>query len=141
MEETFTVAELYENRDCAQFTEVGMEGVERKNPNLPVSIMSLAARQSVDGAELRGLCYARFSADITLECEGLPHKGTIIGTDKLQLGILAEGKRCWPECFLLQNRLPCPLIDGVRYAWVVMPGLLCRGDRLMIINTKEDAPI
>lgn len=141
MEKFFTVAALHENRDCAWFTQEGMEGVERKNPNRPVSLMTLAARQAVDGAELRGLCYTRFSADITLECDDLPEKGTVIGNNALQLGILAEGKRCWPECFLLQNELPCPLIDGVRYAWVEVPGRLCRGDDLMIITTKKDLPI
>jgi hypothetical protein len=141
MEITFRVAALQESRDCACFTTAGMEGVERKSPNRPVSLMTLAARQAVDGAELRGLCYARFSADITLECDDLPEKGTVIGNDALQLGILAEGKRCWPECLLLQNKLPCPLIDGVRYAWVEVPGRLCLGDDLRVFSTENDPPI
>jgi hypothetical protein len=110
-------------------------GVERKNPKRPVSLMSLTSRQSVDQAEVGGgLCYARFTADITLDCDQMPDAGTIIGTDDLQLGILPERKRCWPECLLYQNKLPCPLIEGVRYAWVEKPGRLCRGDTLMIVD-------
>jgi len=137
MEKDFTVAALHGDRECAQFTEAGMEGVERKNPKRPVSLMTLASRQSVDQAELWGLCYARFTADITLDSDHMPDAGTIIGTDGLQLGILPERKRCWPECELLQNKLPCPLIDGVRYAWVEAPGLLCRGDQLKIFDNRS----
>lgn len=130
------VAALAENRSQAQFSETGMEGVQRKNPKRPVSLMTLSARHDVDQAEVRGLCYARFTADITLDCDHLPDTGTIIGTDDLQLGILPERKRCWPECELFQNNHPCPLIDGVRYAWVEAPGMLCRGDQLKIVGHR-----
>jgi len=134
MENIFTVAALDGDQDCARFTEAGMVGAQRKNPNRPVSLMSLASRQGVDQADLRGLCYARFTADITLDCDQMPDTGTIIGTDHLQLGILPERKRCWPECELFENKLSCPLIEGVRYAWVEAPGILCRGDQLVIID-------
>jgi len=67
MDEQFKVAAFDEDRDCARFTKEGMEGVQRKNPNRPVSLMSLEARQSVDQAELRGLCYKKFTADITYD--------------------------------------------------------------------------
>lgn len=128
----YTVAALGNHQECAQFTPEGMEGAKRKNPDRPVSLMSLSARQAVDSAELRGLCYERFQADITIECEQMPEKGAIIKTDELALGILQEGKTCWPECRLLQQGLPCPLLDGVRYAWVVSPGMLCRGDHFTV---------
>jgi hypothetical protein len=121
----YKVAELSGHRDCVRFTEEGMEGVKRKNPDIPVSLMSLSAQQAVDQAELRGLCYERFRADITIECEKMPVKGTIIKASELTLRIMSQGKRCWPECKLLQEKLPCPLIDGVRYAWVETPGILC----------------
>jgi hypothetical protein len=134
------VAALAENRVQAQFTETGMEGVQRKSPMRPVSLMSLAARQEVDQSDLRGLCYARFTADITLDGDQMPDTGTLIGTDDLQLGILPERKRCWPECELFQNKLPCPLIEGVRYAWVEAPGGLCLGDQLKIVGHRTIEP-
>lgn len=134
MENIFIAAALYDHRDCAYFTEEGMEGVQRKKSNRPVSLMSLAARQSVDQAELRGLCYARFTADITLDNEQMPDQGTLIGNEELTLGILPERKQCWPECVLFQKKLPCPLIEGVRYARVESPGVLCLGDQLKIVK-------
>jgi hypothetical protein len=132
MKTKFKVVELYENEDCAEFTYEGMEGGIRKDPNRPVSLISLAARQEVDQAELRGLCYKKFKADITLECEEMPGTNTLLVSGSLKLGILPERKRCWPECVLLERNLPCPLIDGVRYAWVEAPGKLCLGDNLTI---------
>ncbi len=128
----FKVAALHGDRDCARFTEEGMEGIERKSPNRPVSLMSLESRQHVDQAELRGLCYERFRADITLDCAQMPAKGSRIKCGKLVLRILPEGKTCWPECILFQNKLPCPLRDGVRYTSVVSPGKLCLGDSFKV---------
>ena len=121
----YKVAILSGHDHCAQFNEDGMEGAKRKNPKRPVSLMSLSARQEVDAATLRGLCYERFQADITIECDQMPAKGAIIQAKTLTLGILQEGKTCWPECHLWQEGLPCPLRDGVRYARVEAPGELC----------------
>ncbi len=141
MDKTFKVATLFEDRNCANFTKEGMEGVERKKSTRPVSLISLKARQIIDQAELRGLCYKKFTADITLECEQMPPTDTFLKCGELVLGILPEGKRCWPECILLQQKLPCPLIDGVRYAWVESPGMLCQGDEFKIVKTRTtDAP-
>lgn len=128
MESKFTVASIENEKDCVNITETGMEGVERKNPNRPVSLISLQARQAVDQALQRGLCFKKFVADITLDCEEMPPTGTLLKSGDLVLGILPERKRCWPECELLQNKLPCPLIDGVRYANVEKPGELCLGE-------------
>ncbi len=136
MYKVYKIVALLDKRDCAKIVKTGIEGVEQKNSSRPVSLMSLAARQGVDQAELRGLCYARFTADITLDCKQMPDKGTIIGNDELQLGILPEGKQCWPECTLFQNKLPCTLVDGVRYAWVEASGMLCQGDRLRVIENR-----
>jgi len=131
---TLRVAAIDDDRECARFNNEGMEGVKRKNPNRPVSLMSLAARQGVDEAELRGLCYERFRADITLECEHMPEKGTIIGNEDVQFNILPEGKTCWPECDLFQQNLPCPLRKGVRYAAVEVSGELRLGDSFEVIK-------
>lgn len=130
----FKVTTLFEDRKCAQFTHEGMEGVQRKNPNRPVSLISLKARQAVDEAVIRGLCYKKFTADITLECDAMPATNTILSNCDLMLGILPERKRCWPECVLLEKKLPCPLIDGVRYAWVKETGMLCCGETLKALS-------
>ncbi len=133
MEKTLKVAALLEGRNCAQFTAEGMVGADRKNPDRPVSLISLAARQGVDTAERRGLCYRRFVADITLSCKEMPPTGARLQCGNLVLIILPERKKCWPECELFQNDLPCPLIEGVRYASVSRPGKTCLGDEISVI--------
>jgi len=51
----------------------GVAGAELTTAERPLSLISLAARQAVDSAELRGLCYQRFQADITLDCAEMPY--------------------------------------------------------------------
>jgi hypothetical protein len=134
MKTKYKVTALHENKDCAEFSQEGMEGGIRKDPTRPVSMISLSARKAVDEAVLRGLCFKKFKADITLECDEMPETDTILVSGDLKLGILPERKRCWPDCILLEKDLPCPLIDGVRYAWVKSPGKLCLGDELKNIE-------
>ena len=114
-----------------------MEGVERKKINRPVSLISLQARQEVDQATERGLCFKKFVADITIDCDQMPPTGALLESGDLILGILPERKRCWPECELLEKKLPCPLIDGVRYAWVEKPGTLCIGDTFKLLASNK----
>lgn len=131
--EKYTVTRIHENRDCVRITEEGLEGADRKNPNRPVSLMSLDARQQIDRAMQRGLCYRRFTADITLDCNQMPPTDVRLKCGELILVILPERKKCWPECELLQKQLPCPLKDGVRYARVAIPGSLCLGNSFKIL--------
>ncbi len=135
MEPKIKVVSFSEPCNCATFTKEGMEGVQRKNPNRPVSLISLQARQAVDQATERGLCFKKFIADITIDRDQMPPTNTLLKSGDLVLSILPERKRCWPECELLQNKLPCPLIDGVRYARVEKPGKLCKGDVFTIIDS------
>jgi hypothetical protein len=130
MKTKYKVNALHEHTDCADFIQEGMEDGIRKNPDRPVSLISLEARQAVDEAVLRGLCFKKFMADITLKCKQMPDTDAILVFGELKLVILPERKRCWPDCILLEKNLPCPLIDGVRYARVESPGKLCLGDSL-----------
>ena len=140
MNSDFTVTALLGGRNNAHFTETGMVGVEQKNPKRPISLISLSARQSIDNATERGLCYKRFVADITLDCDQMPPTDALLKSGDLVIGILPERKRCWPECDLLEADLPCPLIEGVRYAWVETPGTLSVGDILKECDTADTAP-
>lgn len=128
------VAALYENKSRAHFTKEGLEGANRNSPDRPVSLMSLAARQQVDQPALQGLCYRRFTADITLDCTQMPSTGAFLICDGLVLEILPERKKCWPECELFQTQLPCPLRNGVRYARVEHSGRLSVGDEFKMVK-------
>ncbi|MFW5714428.1 MAG: hypothetical protein ACOCYU_07140 [Brevefilum sp.] len=127
-EEKLIVAAIHNHLNCAPITKEGLEGANRNSPDRPVSLMSLDARQQVDSAVRRGLCYKRFTADITLDCDRMPPTGARLKSGELTLVILPERKKCWPECALWQEKQPCPLREGVRYARVEKPGLLCRGE-------------
>ena len=132
--EKFTIAAIHENRDCVHITEEGLEGAKRKNPDRPVSLMSLKARQQVDAAVQRGLCYKRFTADITLDCDQMPPTDAHLISGELILVILPERKKCWPECELWQEKQLCPLREGVRYARVEKPGTICLSEVLSEVD-------
>ena len=94
------------------FTKEGMEGVQRKNPNRTVpSLISLQVCQAVDQAtESVGFCFKNFIADITIDRYQMPPTNTLLKSGDLVLyNNFPQRKRCWPECELLQNKLPCPL--------------------------------
>ena len=131
MENTYKIAYFYLQQPCVTITETGVEGSHLKSATRPPSLISLSARQEVDSAEKIGLCYPRFKADITLDCELMPPKGARLTCGVVTICILPEGKSCYPECILVQEGLPCPLIDGVRYASVEAGGTLCQGDQLI----------
>ena len=137
MDSTYPIAYFQGGQPCVNILTSGVEGSELTSADRSLSLISLPARQAVDVAKLRGLCYRRFQADITLDCETMPPKGARLTCGNLVLQVLPEGKRCFPECVLVQNDLPCPLCDGVRFASVESPGPLCQGDRLSL--TAEDA--
>jgi hypothetical protein len=130
MDNTYTVASFHQNTPCVEILTSGVADAELTTAERPLSLISYAARQAVDAAVLRGLCYRRFQADITLDCATMPPKGAQLACGQLALQILPDGKNCFPECILVQDSLPCPLIDGVRFASVIQPGQLCQGDVL-----------
>ena len=134
MENFYKIAYFLQSTPCVNILPTGVEGAEQKSADRPLSLISLAARRAVDSAELRGLCYRRFQADLTLDCNPMPPKEARLACGELVLRILPEGKQCFPECVLLQQNLPCPLIDGVRFASVIHPGQLCQGDALIQLD-------
>ena len=63
-----------------------------------------------------GLCLARFHAD--MEAEGVSgwKAGDTVMVDGMAYEITITGKRCFPECGLLQRSgAKCPLADGVAF--------------------------
>ena len=63
-----------------------------------------------------GLCLARFHADF--EAEGVSgwQPGDVVTVDGKLYRISIKGKRCFPECGLLQRTgVKCPLADGAAF--------------------------
>jgi hypothetical protein len=136
MDQTYLVAHFQLEQPCINILTTGVEGSPLTSAARPLSLLSLSTRQAVDSAVLRGLCCQRFRADITLDCPAMPPSGARLASAGLLLHILPERKQCFPECSLLEKELPCPLVDGVRFASVEVPGRLCLGDVLVPIHTS-----
>lgn len=137
MNQSYCIAFFQKQTPCIHILAEGVEGGELKTAERPLSMISQAARQAVDQAERRGLCYQRFQADITLAGAFMPPNESRLQCGDLVLYILPEGKRCFQECTLVINDLPCPLRDEVRFARVEHPGRLCQDDLLYQEDDKS----
>ena len=112
-----------------QYHQRSIEGVKTRNPNRPtISLISLEARQSVDRATIRGLCYEKFTADIIVECDQMPDTDHAFNQETWCLKFFPNGKGAGLNASLLERELPCPLIEGVRYARWIKTGEICLWD-------------
>ena len=70
-----------------------------------------------DAAEMEdGLCLARFHADYEVAGAAQWQKGDIVTVDGMKFEVTMTGKRCFPECVLLQRTgTKCPLALGVAF--------------------------
>ena len=67
-----------------------------------------------------GLCLARFHADFEVEGVADWQVGDTVTVDGRQYRITITGKRCFPECGLLQRTgRKCPLADGVVFGRIL----------------------
>ena len=80
-------------------------------------IDSKVARWLKEEAPADGLCLARFHADIEMEGVAGWQPGLVIETeDDRSYEITKVGKRCFPECSLLERTgEKCPLAAGVAF--------------------------
>jgi len=117
-------------------TDHGLEGDCYSRPgDRQVTLLDARARRMTDEDTREGLCYARFRE--TLQLGGLSLKdlpaGTRIRAGEVLLEISAKGKRCFPECAILQTGVKCALAEGAAFARVLEGGRIRKGDPVEIL--------
>lgn len=67
-------------------------------------------------AKENGLCLKRFHSDYIAEGVSAWKEGDVVKIEEHLYEITIQGKKCFPECRLLQEiGEPCPLKDGVAF--------------------------
>lgn len=104
---------------------LGMEGDRfAKGGETQMTAVDAAAAEWVRAHPDSGLCYKKFKANI--EIEGLDFScltpGKKVTCGEAVLEISGEGKGCFPQCGLLQQKKLCPLKQGVIYLKVLQSG-------------------
>ena len=101
-----------------------------------VVFFGVEGREKLSESPEKGLCFKRFVP--TLATEGIDLFEQPVGTG-LKIGdsimeINRVGKRCYPECVLVQAGTPCVMPDEVVFARVIESGLLRVGDEIQLIR-------
>jgi len=94
-------------------------------------------REKLSLYPVKGLCFKRFFP--TLVPEGIDLFKLPAGT-RLKIGesvmeITRVGKKCYPECVLVQAGTPCVMPKEVIFAKVVEDGQVRVGDAIQIVKT------
>jgi MOSC domain-containing protein YiiM len=102
------------------------------HPTRQVTLLSDKCRKLIDSSENKGLCVKRFNANIMFDGLSLPGcaAGTQFSIGRCRLEITGIGKRCFPECVLVQNSQHCCLKNEVIFARVITGGLIRTGDEI-----------
>lgn len=89
-----------------------------------VSILSLATKKSLEKYRDKGLCIARFYANLIIEDldEENLHIGQEIQIAEARLEISETGKECFDNCLLVQEGERCPLARKTIFAKVRKSG-------------------
>lgn len=100
-----------------------------------ITFMSSEAKKTVDDLEIKGLCMARFKADIeTSEVDyGQLSKGDHISLGEMTVLITRVGKGCHAtECVVFDLEVPCIMMKEVLFGEVLTDGQVSVGDEVVI---------
>ena len=101
-----------------------------------VVLFGVEGREKLSDSPEEGLCFKRFVP--TLATGGIDLYRFPVGT-RLKIGesiqeITRVGKRCYPECVLVQSKTPCVMPKEVVLARIVQSGMVRVGNSIEIVK-------
>ena len=99
-----------------------------------IALISLKVKDWMKEQAVKGLCFSRFQENIllnSLEFSELK-QGVVLKTEYAKIEVILYTKRCFSECSLVKDALPCELREGIRFAKVIQSGSVHIGDRIWI---------
>ncbi|MDC7233035.1 MAG: hypothetical protein PQJ58_07370 [Spirochaetales bacterium] len=97
-----------------------------------VCLMRKEDRTLVEADERNGLCFPRFLE--TVQVEGVPpellNKDNWLRIGDAILKVTVVGKKCWPECEIIQSKSVCALPKAARFLAVLESGVIRVGDEV-----------
>lgn len=95
-----------------------------------VCLLRREERELVEADSRKGLCFNRFLE--TIQVEGIPleafEKDNWLRIGDAILKVTGCGKKCWPECEIIQSKSICPLARSARFLAVLESGMIKKGD-------------
>jgi len=102
-----------------------------------VCLLRKEDREAFEQDTRDGLCFKRFRE--TLQIEGLSpgalEKGSILQIGEARLRVTIKGKKCWPDCRIIQAGEICSLAGTVRFLEVIRTGKILKGDAVILLES------
>lgn len=109
---------------------LGLEGNRHQGGERQICLLSADARGWMEEQPQEGLCFRRFKENILVD--GFPlwelQCGDRFAVGGAVLRVSESAKRCFDECVLFTNRMPCCLSRGAVFAVVERGGAVRIGD-------------
>ena len=102
-----------------------------------LSLMASEVKKVIASIQAKGLCMARFKADI--ETSGLDYRQLSVG-DRLSLGemtllVTRVGKRCHAtDCKVFDPEVPCLMMKDLLFAEISVDGQVAVGDEIKVLK-------
>ena len=105
---------------------LGIEGDIHQGGSRQVSLITAEARQNMNNSNITGLCFSRYSENITLDGMLLNSlkPGEILKIGEAEIRISDFRKPCFDECRLFSKNTPCPISGCAIFATVIKSGLI-----------------
>ena len=100
-----------------------------------VCLLRKEDRDLVTADSRNGLCFGRFLE--TVQIEGIPLE-TLTKDNWFRIGdailkVTVIGKKCWPDCEIIQSKSTCALPKAARFMGVLESGIIRVGDEVTAI--------
>jgi len=115
----------------------GLKGDIHGGPgDTQVVFFGVEGRDRLSESKETGLCFKRFVP--TLATKGIDlfelHSGTRLKIGGSIMEISRVGKKCYPECVLIQAKTPCVMQREVVFARVLESGVVQVGDEIQMVE-------
>ena len=105
--------------------DYGLEGDAYSSPGeREVCLMSIKTKKKLSQYS-DGLCVARFVETILIDLDSqIISVGSVLKLGEADVLITKKGKRCFPECKIIQEKRTCPLVTEPMFGKVINSGMI-----------------
>ncbi|MEA3422202.1 MAG: hypothetical protein U9Q80_00070 [Bacillota bacterium] len=117
----------------------GLKGDSYFGSKVEVVMLPYANRIEVDNSKENGLCFERFLETLSIDFNDFtPKIGDVLTIGTAEFKVASLGKRCFPECEIVQKRKTCALSRGTVYLDVIKSGVVSIGNRVILKSRGLD---
>ncbi len=120
--------------DQGEFIESkGLKGDSYFGSKVEVVMLPYVNRLEIENSEEDGLCFERFLETLSIDFKDHNSRiGDVFAIGTAEFRVVSLGKRCFPECKILQKGKTCALSRAAVYLDVIKSGIVSIGDAVIL---------